>query len=287
MARWLTDPKNPLPARVMANRIWHHLFGSGLVASVDNFGLRGEAPSHPELLDWLAARLVEQGWSMKGLIREITLSRAYRMAATHNAAGAAKDPENRLLSRANRRRLEAEAYRDAVLAVSGKLDRRRGGFTLPVEIPGNVNLASPPFLLATAQLGDDRAYRRTVYLPTLRKSQLDELDVLNLFDFPDPNQTTGARAVTTVPTQALFLLNSPFLQEQSKLAAQAILEKEVTDAERVADFLVRALGRRPSAEQTERALGFIESMSEGLGRNAAWARWCHTVFVSNEFLFRS
>ena len=287
LARWLTDPKNPLPARVMANRIWHHLFGAGLVASVDNFGLRGDMPTHPELLDWLAARFVEQGWSMKSLIREVVLSRAYRISAEHNEQAAAQDPENRLLWRANRRRLEAEAYRDAVLAVSGKLDRRRGGFTLPIGISGNVTYASPPIIRAEAQLGPDLAYRRTVYLPTLRKSQLDELDVLNLFDFPDPNQATGARAVTTVPTQALFLLNSPFLKEQSKLAAQAVLEQEATDAERVAEFLVRALGRRPSAEQTERALGFIESMSQELGREAAWARWCHTVFVSNEFLFRS
>ena len=287
LARWLTDPKNPLPARVMVNRVWHHLFGAGLVRTVDNFGLTGEAPSHPKLLDYLAARFVEQGWSVKTLIREIVLSRTYRLGPQHIEASAKSDPENRLLWRANRRRLEGEAFRDAVLAVSGKLDRRRGGFTLPIDIPDNVRTVSPPFLTARAKLGEERRYRRTVYLPTLRKSQMDELDVLNLFDFPDPNTATGARDVTTVPTQALFLMSSPFLLEQSKYAAQAVLERESSDAERVHSFLLRALGRPAGPRETDAALEFLQQMEAEMTREEAWARWCHAVLVSNEFLFRS
>ncbi len=287
LARWLTDPVNPLTARVMVNRVWHHLFGAGLVRTVDNFGLRGEKPSHPELLDYLAARFVARGWSVKKLVREIALSRVYRMAAAHDEAAAEADPENRLLWRANRRRLEAEAFRDAVLAVSGNLDRTRGGFTLPVEVPNNVRVVTPPFLTSRAKLGEARRFRRTVYLPTLRKSQMDELDVLNLFDFPDPNTAAGARDVTTVPTQALYLMSSPFLLEQSKLAAQALLEKDLEDGERVRAFLLRALGRPAGEQETASALQFLRRMEAELSREQAWARWCQVVFISNEFLFRS
>ena len=286
LARWLTDPSNPLPARVMVNRVWHHLFGAGLVATVDNFGLRGETPSHPKLLDHLAADFVAKGWSVKTLIRQVALSRTYRQGPARSQA-ARDDPENRLLWRANRRRLEAEAFRDAVLAVSGKLDRRRGGFTLPIDIPGNVRTVSPPLMTARAKLGEERRYRRSVYLPTLRKSQMDELDVLNLFDFPDPNTATGARETTTVPTQALYLMNSPFLLEQSQLAAQALLEKQADDSERVRSFLLRALGRPAGAPETNAALEFLREMASEMAREKAWARWCHVVFVSNEFLFRS
>ena len=287
LARWLTDPRNPLTARVFVNRVWHHLFGAGLVRSVDNFGLRGEAPSHPELLDFLAARFVEEGWSIKTLIREITLSRTYRLSSGHQEEASAVDPENRLLWRSNRRRLDAEAFRDAVLMMSGKLDRRRGGFTLPTDLPGNVRVVSPPFLTDQAKLGEERRYRRTVYLPTLRKSQMEELDVLNLFDFPDPNNLTGARPSTTVPSQALFLMNSPFLRKQSKLAAGALLERKTDDAERVRRFLLRAFGREARDAEIEQALGFVREMEERLGRESAWARWCHSILVSNEFLFRS
>ncbi len=288
LANWLTDPENPLTARVMVNRIWHHLFGAGLVRSVDNFGLRGDLPSHPKLLDYLASRFVELNWSVKGVIREIALSRTYQLAAGHEPRSAEADPENRLLWRANRRRLEAEAMRDAVLLVSGALDRRRGGMTLPIDTPGSVVMGQPPLLGSKVELGEKRRYRRTVYLPTLRKSQLGDLDLLNLFDFPDPNTVTGRRDVTTVPTQALYLMNSPFLKEQSKLAAGAVLERTgLSDNERVAAFLLRALGRPASENEVESALTFLRETEKELDRETAWARYCHAVFISNEFIFRS
>ena len=288
LAQWLTDPANPLPARAMANRVWHHLFGAGIARSVDNLGLLGERPSHPALLDYLALRLQRQGWSVKGLIREIVLSRTYGLAAAHDRRAAVEDPENRLLWRANRRRLQAETIRDAVLAVSGALDRRRGGPSLPLESAGSVRMGQPPLLAPNPRLGEKARFRRTVYLPALRKSQLAALDILNLFDFPDPNTVKGRRDVTTTPTQALYLMNSPFLIEQAKLAARALLADEnAGDEERVRAFVLRALGRPADDEDFERAAAFLRDAAPVLGREAAWARYCHAVLASNEFLFRS
>ena len=287
LARWLTDPKNPLTARVIANRIWHHLFGRGIVSSVDNFGLLGERPSHPELLDWLAVRLQELDWSPKALIREIVLSRTYGLAAGHDQLAAAKDPQNLLLWRSNRRRLEAETIRDAVLAVSGSLDYRSGGPSLPLGSRGSLVMGQPPLLASTMELSDSVRYRRTVYLPTLRKSQLSEVDVLNLFDFPDPNTVRGSRDVTTVPTQALYLMNSPFLIKQSRAAARELLAEEgASDGERIRKFVLRALGRPASSDDVARAVAFLRDTEADLGRDEAWARYCHAVFASNEFLFR-
>ena len=157
----------------------------------------------------------------------------------------------------------------------------------PQQDIGRVPPDTPEVQQNQCDAGDERRYRLTVYLPTLRKSQMEELDVLNLFDFPDPNNLTGARPSTTVPSQALFLMNSPFLREQSKLAAGALLERKTDDEERVRRFLLRAFGREAQDAEVEQALGFIGEMEGGLGREAAWARWCHTILVSNEFLFRS
>ena len=288
LARWLADPANPLPARVMANRIWQHLFGSGLARSVDNLGLLGERPSHPELLDYLALRLRRLDWSIKGLIREIAISRTYGLAASHDPQAAASDPENRLLWRSNRRRLQAETIRDAVLLVSGALSFEAGGPSLPLGSPGSLNMGQPPFLSANLKLDENVRHRRTVYLPTLRKSQLPSLDVLNLFDFPDPNAVTGRRNATTVPTQALYLMNSPFLLEHSQAAAKALLaDRAASDEERVRAFLLQALGRPASTEDIERAVAFLRDTEDALEREAAWARYCHAVFASSEFLFRS
>lgn len=288
LAEWLTDPANPLPARVMANRIWHHLFGAGLVRTVDNFGLLGERPSHPELLDFLAVRFREEDWSIKALIREIVLSRTYRLAATNDERAAAADPENRLLWRSNRRRLQAETIRDSILLVSGSLDFQAGGPSLPLQTLGTLRMGQPPSLANGLQLEDHVRNRRTVYLPTLRKSQLPALDVMNLFDFPDPNAAKGRRDVTTVPTQALFLMNSQFLIEHSKRAAKALLsDGQASDADRVRKFLMRALGRPALADDLERATAFLRDTDGVLDSEAAWARYCHAVFASNEFLFRS
>ena len=267
LAEWLIDPQNRLLARVMVNRIWHHLFGAGLVRTVDNFGAGGEPPSHPELLDHLASRFVELGWSVKGMIREIVLTRAYRQGSRHKLKGHEVDPDNRLLWRANRRRLEAESLRDSVLAISGALDRTRGGPTLPLDIPESIVLGFPTALTQDAKVNEQFLYRRTIYLPSLRKNQLPQLDMLNLFDFADPDQTIGARSVTTVPTQSLYLMNSSFLREQSLLTARTLLETgELDDKKRVSDFLLQALNRPATKQEVNRALDFIASFEEKLGR---------------------
>ena len=286
LAGWLFDPGNPLPARVMANRVWQHLFGRGIVASVDNFGTLGERPTHPALLDYLALRLRRQDWSVKALVREIVLSSAYGLSAAHNELGGAIDPDNRLLWRANRRRLEAEAIRDSVLHVAGSLDFRAGGPSLPLTSRGSLVMAQPPFLARGLELGGALRNRRTIYLPALRKSQLKQADVLNLFDFPDPNTVAGRRDVTTVPTQALYLMNSPFLVRQSDVTAKALLAgPERSDEARVRAFLLRALGRPATEADVDRALRYLRGAGTGT-REQAWARYCHSVFASNEFLFR-
>ena len=296
LAAWLVNPENPLTARVMVNRIWHHLFGAGLVRTVDNFGTSGEMPSHPELLDYLASRFVEQGWSIKSAMREIVLTQTYRQASLHNVGAREIDPDNRLLWRINRRRLEAEAYRDFLLAISGRLDLARGGPSLPLDDPDNIKFDRPTLLVEDAKLDEATLRRRTVYLPMFRKSQLEPLEVLDLFDFPTPDETTGARSVTTVPTQSLYLMNSPFVQEQARVTAQALLErKELDDQERIAHLILKALNRPVTQREQVRALQFVADFEEELlllpeapenPQLEAWARYCHAVFLSNEFLFR-
>ena len=174
------------------NRIWHHLFGRGIVATTDNFGARGEPPTHPELLDYLAARFVEEGWSTKKLIREIVLSRVYRLSTRGDARNEETDAANLLLWRANRRRLEAEAIRDAILQISGNLDSARGGPSLPLTAQ-NVHTIAPYFLEDDSRIQPGVKYRRTVYQPIMRNSQMEDVDILNLFDFKDPDQIVGAR----------------------------------------------------------------------------------------------
>ena len=211
LARWLTSPQHPLTARVWVNRVWKHLFREGLVRSVDNFGVRGDRPTHPELLDWLAGRFVAGGWKTKPLIRELITSRAYRMGTAHHPASARVDPENKRLWRQNRRRLEPEEIRDSLLLLAGRLDLSPaqgmlGGLPL-------VDVSNDP---RVPLLGDDR---RTVYQPVIRTV---EADVLQIFDFADTAVVTGARPATTVAPQALYFLNSPLVHESSKAAAKRL-----------------------------------------------------------------
>ncbi len=296
LARWLVDTKHGagrLLARVTVNRIWGHMLGRPIVPSTENFGITGEKPSHPELLDDLAARFVEEGWSVKRLIRQIALTHVYQLAAVNNAAAMAVDPGNTLLWRHNIRRLDAEAIRDAILAISGQLDRKRGGPTLQEQ--GLVSFDSDYIHLD----GPSPYSRRTVYLPMLRDaiglSQYgDEMTaMLETFDFADPNVVSGNRSSTTVPTQALFLMNSPFMQEQATACAKRLLHERSTDSARIDYFLRLALGRAPSYSEIDRAANFIRrlsEMSEPAGGESkanveAWASFCQAVLASNEFLF--
>jgi cytochrome c553 len=293
LAMWLTRPENPLTARVAVNRVWQHLFGAGLVRTPDNWGLRGEAPTHPELLDYLAATFVGQdGWSQKKLIRRLMLTDAYQMTSIVRDSEAAfrKDPENRLLWRANRRRLEAEPFRDAMLFVSGQLDPRMGG-TL---------LTTPDAEYVTNDQSKDQALyaakRRSIYLPVIRNSLYD---LFQSFDFGDGTTVNAWRADTTVSPQALYALNSPLVRDAAtrfaaSLPAKTGDAKPVTDAVRIQTAYRRAYGRWASKEEVRRVKEYLDkyvALSAALEpdpearRKKAWASFCQTILASNEFLY--
>ena len=294
LAHWLTDSENPLPTRVLVNRVWHHLFGQGLVRSVDYFGVHGEMPSHPELLDFLALRMREEDqWSLKKTVRRMVLSRAYQMASTHDANAAAADPDNRLFWRMPRRRLSAEPIRDTMLAVSGQLDPARGGPSLGLELKGNIKGAggnvNPPTW--GNQIPDYVKQRRSIYLPLKRERPVGDLEIFSVFDFPHPNEITGARPNTTVATQALFLTNAPFVKAQAaNLAERLAREAGSDDRTRVNRLYLLTVGRPAAAEEVETALAFLDQCEDelkgGSARAEAWEQLCHAVLGSNQFLFR-
>ncbi len=256
LAEWLTSPDNPLTARVMANRIWHHLFGRGIVASVDNFGLMGRQPTNQALLDYLAAQFVEQGWSVKSLVREIVLSRTYRLSPAFDDSNFQQDPDNEYLWRANVRRLEVESLRDSVLLVSGDLE---AGPPPPSPVQAFqrnqlINVGSR--LVKPWEV--EKSYR-SVYVPVIRNSTNR---LFQAFDFPEPSETHGAREVTTGPSQALFMLNSDFVRTHAAIAAERLLAGRQGDEQRVRYAFRQVLARDPSPGELARA---VERVSEILG----------------------
>ena len=287
LAQWIASPDNPLTARVIANRVWQHLLGEGLVGSVDNFGELGDRPTHPRLLDYLATQLIARDWSIKALVREIVLTRTYCQSTQGDARAAEIDPENQLLAHAHRRRLEAEVLRDAMLAISGQLDLSHGG-TFVAALPEQAfsNEGQSP-------IDTDAIRLRSVFLPILRS---DIAPALAVFDFADPEMVTGRRDTTTVPTQALFLMNSPFVIEQSRAAAVALSKLPLTDEQRVDYFYQHAFGHPADSEQIAAALEFLHT--RGPASSAAadessatpdvlspWVSFCQAVLASTEFRF--
>jgi hypothetical protein len=261
LAQALVDRQNPLTARVFVNRVWLHLFGQGLVRTPSDFGLRSEPPSHPELLDHLAAAFMDGGWSVKKLHRLILLSAVYQQQSQDREDGRRLDPENTLLWKMNRRRLDFEATRDALLAASGRLDRTLGG---------------PPVKdILTA-----KASRRTVY------GFLDRLNVPGLyrtFDFPSPDTTSPQRAVTTVAPQALFLMNNPFAVEAARQLARRPDVAEEKDPVRRTERLYRVLyGRGATAAEVALGEEFRQAAGDG---ETAWERYAHALLLANEFAF--
>jgi hypothetical protein len=292
LAEWLTDSENPLTSRVFVNRIWHHLFGKGLVRTVDYFGVHGETPSHPELLDFLAVRLSERDqWSLKTTVRRMVMSRTYQMSSTHNTGAAAMDPDNRLLWQMPRRRLTAESLRDAMLAASGQIDPGRGGPSLGLELQGNINGLGDNVNPATwaGKIADYVKNRRSVYLPFKRERPLGELEILTVFNFPHPNDITGARPNTTVATQALFLLNAPFVKQQAAKLAERLTKDEPDDERaRINRLYLLTISRPATPNEIETMRSFLDQCTEDLkgDRGAAWTQLCHAVLGSNSFLFR-
>ncbi|MFK8114055.1 MAG: PSD1 and planctomycete cytochrome C domain-containing protein [Rubripirellula sp.] len=253
LASWLTSHDHPLTSRVIVNRVWMRLFGNGLVTSVDDFGSTGELPSHPELLDHMATKFSQQGWSIKRLVRELVSSRVYRQASTFDSDSFESDPENRFLWRMPKKRVEAEAMRDAMLVVSGQLDRSRPAGSLvgrvigdrPVSLVG-LNKKLPRDL--------DGAVHRSVYLPVMR----DRLpDVLEVFDFAEPSLVTGKRESTNVPTQALYLMNSPFVRERAAALASR-LSRETTLSGFVQRAFLLCYGRQATDGERESIQRFLE-----------------------------
>ena len=269
LADWIASPDNPLTARVAVNRVWQHVFGEGLVRSVDNFGRLGERPSHPELLDTLAAEFVADGWSVKRLARRLVLSRAYASAPDHDAAAAAVDPDNRLLWRSHRRPLSAEQLRDAMLFIGGDLSRERPGETMR----GVGKLVSKNQANDTSAQRADFGHVRTLYRPVVR----NELDAsLAAFDFADPEVSVGRRSRTNVPTQALYLMNSPFVRER----AGAVAESTVGEGDAVGSLYLRVLSRKPTPDERRRVEAFVAPYDE---RSAGFRAAAHALLASTEF----
>jgi hypothetical protein len=263
LAEVVCSPDNPLTARVIVNRVWQHHFGRGIVATASNFGSLGDRPTHPELLDALAVRFVRSGWSIKWLHRELMLSAAYRLGSEADAHNAATDPDNTYLWRYAPRRLDVEGWRDAVLAVSGRLDRTLGGPATNLGEAGNV--------------------RRTIYG---KVSRLEPDKMLVAFDFPDANVSSERRAVTVVPQQQLFVLNSDFMVASARALAGRLERAETKDEQRIVLAHRWAFGRAPREEEIRLGLRFLRAASVGpADRLTAWEQYAQVILASNEFVW--
>jgi hypothetical protein len=264
LAKAIASKDNPLTARVLVNRVWQQHFGHGIVRTPSDFGLRGDAPTHSELLDWLAATIVEQGWSIKKVHRLVLLSNTYRQSSDGDPKTTAADPENRLLGRMNRERLDFEAMRDSLLFVAGRLDTTVGG-------PG-VEITTTPFTT-----------RRTVY-GFIERQNLPGL--FRTFDFASPDTTTARRHTTTVPQQSLFLMNSPFVVEQSKRFAARTedVSKEETRIDRMHRL---AFGRAAEPDDVKLGLAFLSAAKAAgnLKGLTPWEQYGQVLLLSNEFAF--
>ncbi|MGI9515893.1 MAG: DUF1553 domain-containing protein, partial [Pirellulaceae bacterium] len=318
LARWMSDEDNPLTARVMANRIWQHLIGKGIVESTENFGATGQPPTHPELLDYLAVSFMDKDWSIKQLIREIATSRTYRMSAAYNTEYYERDPDNKLLWRASPRRLEAEALRDAMLSVSGKLETERprasevarGGKTIvrrgtmrntresilqqtmnsdmESESPGQQNNRRRGRQRnagrdATSST-DPLAYYRSVYLPIVRDSLPRAMSV---FDFAESSMVVGRRETSNTPDQGLYFLNNPFVMRLSQSFAIRLMDHSDDVREQIQHAFLLAWGRDATESELDAAMNFYESFdSDGSGRERKLeklAYLCQSLFAAAEF----
>jgi len=288
LATWMTDAKNPLTSRVMVNRIWRWHFGQGIVKTTDNFGLLGEKPSHPELLDWLSLRFAESGWSVKKMHRLMLNSSTWqqdsRLLASRESAGP-QDPENLLLSRMTIRRLEAEEVRDSLLAVSGQVDSTMGGSLLKIKNRGYF------FDHTSKDLTDYTSRRRSLYLPVVRNNVYD---VLALLDYPDAAIPSGDRATATVPTQALLMLNSDLVMQSAAALAERLLGEPGSDEDRLRKLSIVVYGRESSAAEVAGNVEFLKQLEKSLVASVpdkkarelkVWGVLCHTVIAANEFMY--
>ena len=270
----------------MANRLWRWHFGKGIVPSTDNFGRLGELPTNQPLLDYLALQFVDKKWSMKDMHRLMMLSNTYQMSATFDEKSNEVDPENVLLWRANRQRLEAEQIRDAVTAVTGELDLKAGGTLLDYK--------DRQYVANTSKRGanDYDNPRRAVYLPVVRSSLYE---MFQAFDLPDPATPNGDRNSTIIAPQALFMMNSTLVLKSTRNMAQKLLDrKDLDDAGRIRDAWERALSRPPSSAEVDRAMTFVAQIEKAMAPKEAdaakrhllaWESFCKALLASNEFVY--
>jgi hypothetical protein len=285
LAQWIASPANPLTARVMVNRIWQYHFGKGLVQTPSDWGVRGQKPTHPELLDFLAKRFVESGWSVKAIHRLIVLSRTYRLASQGRPENARVDPNNDGLWKYSRRRLEAEAIRDAMLAASGALDPSMGG-AHPFPPQSGWNYTQHRQFMEVYETN-----RRSVYLMTQR---IRKHPFFAIFDGPDTNQSTAVRPSSTTPLQALYMMNDPFVHAQAKNLADRLLKARSDDRSRIDLGYLLAFGRPPSAPERDAGLAYLAAVgrqseapagSADLALQAAWESFARVLFRTNEFIY--
>ena len=285
LAQWITRPDHPLTSRVEVNRIWQEHFGQGIVRTPENFGLLSEKPTHPELLDWLASTFVEKGWSIKQIHRTIMLSSAYQMSTQADEKATLADPDNKMLSHFARRRLEAEPFRDSLLFVAGKLDTKMGGSLLGTKNNDYVT---------NDQSGNAAQYnapRRSIYLPIIRNALFD---MFQAFDMGDPSMVNARRSTTTVSPQALFMMNSPFVQEQALAFAQETLKGSKADPERINYAYRKAYSRSATPTEAANAAAFLTRYGQALTASTpdaskrqekTWQALCQVLLSANEFIY--
>ncbi|PHR95997.1 MAG: hypothetical protein COA78_29270 [Blastopirellula sp.] len=286
LARWIASADNPLTARVMANRIWQYHFGVGIVSTSNFFGMQGKPPSHPELLDWLAKRFIDEGWSVKQMHRLIMSSSTYQRSSKVNETLLRGDPDNHLLGSYRHRRLEAEPMRDAVLAVSGLLDRGNPG---PHDFPKPNAKNEYPYTQHSPFFMDYNHNHRTVYLPARR---LGKHSYMANFNGPDTNVCTANRSVSTVPLQSLFWMNSDFIQENSAAFAARLERLEAEPDKRIKLAYQLALNRAPQESEVAEAMNYLKDYAakitdegEAVGMTRAWTSFCRVLYASNEFIY--
>ena len=298
LAEWLADKRHPLTARVTVNRIWQKLFATGIVPSVDYFGTRGDVPTDPDLLDHLATRFMEEGWSQKTFLRALVLSRTYRLGSANEATAMTLDPGNKLYWRMNRQRLDAEAMRDSMLAASGELIRDGGGPGLVLEEPENCGALSlkgvnPPNY-SHRKPRPSQEFERTLYLPVLRNGTAGPDRLRAFFDFVNPAEIAGQRNQTIVPTQTLFLLNNDLIRKRAHVLADKLIAEEPDEVARLESLWLRVLNRPLSSAEREEALAFLGSVEPLITTakvrpvldSIKWRELCHSLLASNEFVFR-
>jgi hypothetical protein len=276
IAEWMSSEKNPLTARVMVNRVWKHHFGNGIVRSVDNFGKMGEPPTHPELLDYLASRFVESGWSIKEMHRLLVLSSAYQMSSEASEKAKTADPANRLLQHMPVRRLEAEEIRDGVLTISGSLHENLFGPSIPPFISAYQDGRGKP------QCGPlDGAGRRSIYVQVRRNFMTP---MFLAFDYPVPISSIGARTVSTVPSQALMMMNNEFIAEQAGKWADLVIAGASEPEQRLQQMYAAAFGRPPDPGEVANIKAFL-SEQRARPEREAWTDVAHVLFNSAEFIY--